>query len=145
MRCGCSSWLGCIPYRIFLIAFLYHSLKSIPRRDALFFCPFTPRRRRRRKFGTLVRLLGVVWFPGVPGVRLPNLVSPPRSCRKRGYPQEFSTVWRTYSTVIHMSAYPDISRQNRVPNLKILLIHRIIHRCGEKSLPKIHRLERGFT
>lgn len=100
MRCGCSSWLGCIPYRIFLIAFLYHSLKSIPRRDALFFCPFTPRRRRRRKFGTLVRLLGVVWFPGVPGVRLPNLVSPPRSCRKRGYPQEFSTVWRTYMRVI---------------------------------------------
>ena len=99
MRCGCSSWLGCIPYRIFLIAFLYHSLKSIPRRDALFFCPFTPRRRRRRKFGTLVRLLGVVWFPGVPGVRLPNLVSP-RSCRKRGYPQEFSTVWRTYMRVI---------------------------------------------
>ena len=27
------------------------------------------------KFGTLVRLLGVVWFPGVPGVRLPNLFS----------------------------------------------------------------------
>jgi len=54
-------------------------------------------------------------------------------------------VWRTYSTVIHMSAYPDISRQNRVPNLKILLIHRIIHRCGERSLLKIHRLERGLT
>ena len=39
-----------------------------------------------------------------------------------------------------MSAYPGISRQNRVPNLKILLIHRVIHSCGEKSPPKIHRL-----
>lgn len=71
-----------------------------PAAGCSFLLPFTPRRRRRRKFGTLVRLLGVVWFPGVPGVRLPNLVSPPRSCRKRGYPQEFSTVWRTYMRVI---------------------------------------------
>lgn len=99
MRCGCSSWLGCIPYRIFLIAFLYHSLKSIPRRDALFFCPFTPRRRRRRK----------IWHSGAAprGSLVPwrsRGTSPqsflPRSCQKRGYPQEFSTVWRTYMRVI---------------------------------------------
>lgn len=37
-----------------------------------------------------------------------------------------------------MSAYPGISMQNRAPSLKILLIHRVIHSCGEKSLPKIH-------
>ena len=58
------------------------------------------------------------------------------------YPQQLSTVWRTYSTVIHMSAYPVISRQKRVPILKSLLIHRAIHRYGEKFPSKIHRLER---
>ena len=58
------------------------------------------------------------------------------------YPQQLSTVWRTYSTVIHMSAYPVISRQKRVPSLKSLLIHRVIHRYGEKFPPKIHRLAR---
>ena len=51
-------------------------------------------------------------------------------------------MWRTYSTVIHMSAYPVISRQKRVPILKSLLIHRVIPRCREKFPPKIHRLER---
>ena len=70
----------------------------------------------------------------------------PRASPKIGcYPQQLSTVWRTYSTVIHMSVYPGISRQNRVSTLKILLMHRVIHRCGEKSLPKIHRVERGLT
>ena len=42
----------------------------------------------------------------------------PRYCcavsRQKCYPQGLSTVWRTYSTVIHMSAYPGISRQKGV-------------------------------
>ena len=38
-----------------------------------------------------------------------------------------------------MSAYPVISMQNRPLSLKSLLIHRVIHRCGEKFPPKIHR------
>ena len=50
-------------------------------------------------------------------------------------------MWRTYSTVIHMSAYPVISRLNRASSPKSLLIHRVIHRYGEKSPTKIHRLE----
>lgn len=61
------------------------------------------------------------------------------------YPQQLSTVWRTYSTVIHMSVYPVISRQKRVPILKSLLIHRVIHRFGEKFPAKIHRPVRVGT
>ena len=44
-----------------------------------------------------------------------------------------------------MSAYPGISRQNGVPSLKNLLIHRVIHRFGEKFPAKIHRPVRVGT
>ena len=42
--------------------------------------------------------LEAVWFPGGLRVRLPNLFSP--FLQERGYPQGFSTVWRTYTRVI---------------------------------------------
>lgn len=119
MRCGCSSWLGCIPYRIFLTRMSINSLIRASNDRVLFFFAlvlvpvrvlYGPGRgghtKRRKHLRCVVawcsytaRLHAVVVMRSR-AVYLRYCCAV--SCQEC-YPQGLSTVWRTYTHVIWWS------------------------------------------